>query len=161
MARTRPSRLLPPHGRRMAHARLRACSCSRRAAAGRGRATALACNANARRGITRDRIGDPRFWYQGFFARIFSDFLEIFRVIFWIFLASPGPGVAGNGFSAKNHSQFRGRDANPCPEDPFRGDFPFLEPKKTWYQGFWCFYSLGAAQGTKHQKPWFGSLVLC
>ena len=41
--------------------------------------------------------------------------------------ASPGPGVAGNGFSAKNDRQFRGRDPNPCPGDPFRGHFSFLK----------------------------------
>ena len=48
------------------------------------------------------------------------------------FGASPGPGVAGNGFSAKNDSQFRGRHSNPCPGDPFRGHFSFLKvtPKK-------------------------------
>ena len=46
--------------------------------------------------------------------------------------ASPGPGVAGNGLSAKNDSQFRGRHSNPCPGDPFRGHCSFLQvaPKK-------------------------------
>ena len=34
--------------------------------------------------------------------------------------------MAGNGFSAKNDSQFRGRDSNPGPGDPFRGHFPFF-----------------------------------
>ena len=109
--------------------------------------------------IFRDRIGDPRFWYQGFFARNFLDFFEIFRVIFWIFLASPGPGVAGNGFSAKNHSQFRGRDANPCPGDPFRGDFPFLEQKKLGTKVFGVFipWAPPRAQNTKNLGlgPWF------
>ena len=41
--------------------------------------------------------------------------------------ASPGPGVAGNGFSAKNDCQFRGRHSNPSPGDPFRGPFSFLK----------------------------------
>ena len=45
--------------------------------------------------------------------------------IFGICCASPGPGVAGNGFSAKNDGQFRGRDRNPCLGDPFRGHFSF------------------------------------
>ena len=45
-------------------------------------------------------------------------------VTFW---TSPGPGVAGNGFSAKNDSQLRGRHSNPCPGDPFRGHFSFLK----------------------------------
>ena len=107
----------------------------------------------------RDRIGDPRFWYQGFFARNFLDFLEIFRVIFWIFLASPGPGVAGNGFSAKNHSQFRGRDANPCPEDPFRGDFPFLEQKKLGTKVFGVFIPWAPPRAQNSENlglgPWF------
>ena len=51
----------------------------------------------------------------------------MFRVIFGLFWASPGPGVAGNGFSAKNDSQFGGRDRNPGPGDPFRGHFSFLK----------------------------------
>ena len=33
--------------------------------------------------------------------------------------------------------------------------------KKTWYQSFRCCYSLGAAQGTKHNFLWFGSLIFC
>ena len=41
-------------------------------------------------------------------------------------LASPGPGVARNGFSAKHDSQFGGRDPNPCLGDPFRCHFPCL-----------------------------------
>ena len=50
-----------------------------------------------------------------------------FRAMFGICLASPGAGGAGNGCSAKNDSQFGGRDPNPCPGDPFRGHFPFVE----------------------------------
>ena len=49
------------------------------------------------------------------------------KAIFGIWCASPGPGVAGNGFSAKNDSQFRGRDPNPCPGDAFRGHFSCSE----------------------------------
>ena len=45
-------------------------------------------------------------------------------MVFW---ASPGPGVAGNGFSAKNDGQFRGRGSNPSPGDTFRGQFSFLK----------------------------------
>ena len=37
-----------------------------------------------------------------------------------------GPGVAGNGFSSKNHYQKWDRDSNLCPGDPFRGHFPFF-----------------------------------
>ena len=45
--------------------------------------------------------------------------------VFLIFRGVSGPGVAGNGFSSKNHYQKWGRDPNPCPGDPFRGHFPF------------------------------------
>ena len=51
----------------------------------------------------------------------------LYLAVFGPFWASPGPGVAGNGFSAKNDSQFRGRDSNPCPGGPFRGNFSFLK----------------------------------
>ena len=51
----------------------------------------------------------------------------MFGAIFGNFRASPGPGVVGNGFSAKNDSQLRGRDSNPSPGDPFRGHFSFLK----------------------------------
>ena len=44
-------------------------------------------------------------------------------------LASPAPGVAGNGFSAKKDGQFRGRGSDPCPGDPIRGHFPFLDER--------------------------------
>ena len=50
----------------------------------------------------------------------------MFGAIFGIFRASPGPGVAGKGFSAKNDRQFRGRHSDPSPGDPFRGHFSFL-----------------------------------
>ena len=56
-----------------------------------------------------------------------------------IFRASPGPGVARNGFSAKNDSQFKGRHSNPCPGDPFRGHFSFLKvtpPKMAKVYGY-------------------------
>ena len=53
---------------------------------------------------------------------------KISRAHFGGFCASPGPGVAGNGFSAKNDSQFRGRGPDPCPGDPFRCHSSFLEP---------------------------------
>ena len=43
----------------------------------------------------------------------------------WNFWASPGPGVAKNGFSAKNAAQKWGRNSNPCPGDSFRGHFSF------------------------------------
>ena len=49
----------------------------------------------------------------------------LFGAIFAFFWASPGPGLAGNGFSSKNDSQFKGRHSNPCPGDPFRGPFRF------------------------------------
>ena len=39
----------------------------------------------------------------------FGDFGKLFRAIVEIVLASPGPGVAGNGFSAKKDGQFKGR----------------------------------------------------
>ena len=65
-----------------------------------------------------------------------EDFLIFWKMcgaMFDTFWASPGPGVAGNGFSAKSDSQFRGRHSNPCPGDPCRGHFSFLKvpPKKT------------------------------
>ena len=41
--------------------------------------------------------------------------------IFCFFGAAPGPGMAGNGFSAKNDAEFGGRDRNPWPGNPFRG----------------------------------------
>ena len=47
-----------------------------------------------------------------------------------LFRGVSGPGVAGNGFSAKNDNQFKGRDSNPGPGDPFRGHFPSWE--KLW-----------------------------
>ena len=50
-----------------------------------------------------------------------------FRAICIFLSVSPGPGVAGNGFSAKNDSQFRGRHSNPCPGNPLRGHFSFLK----------------------------------
>ena len=57
----------------------------------------------------------------------FQNVGKISGAIFVIFRAAPGPGMARNGFSEKNHSEFRGRDSNRCPGDPFRGHFPFLE----------------------------------
>ena len=39
-----------------------------------------------------------------------QDVWKVLRAVFDFLLASPGPGVAGNGFSSKNDSQFRGRD---------------------------------------------------
>ena len=46
-------------------------------------------------------------------------------IFFGAFWASPGPGVARNGFSSKNHYQKWCRDPIPCPGDPFRGHLPF------------------------------------
>ena len=51
---------------------------------------------------------------------------KTFGASFGTFWASPGPGVAGHGFSAENDSQFRGRHSNPCPGNPFRGHLSFL-----------------------------------
>ena len=65
----------------------------------------------------------------------FVIFWGIVRAIFGLFLASPGPGVAGNGFSAKKDGQFRGRGSDPCPGDPIRGHFPFLD-KRSFSFGF-------------------------
>ena len=65
----------------------------------------------------------------------FGDFGKLFRAIVEIVLASPGPGVAGNGFSAKKDGQFRGRGSDPCPGDPIRGHFPFLD-KRSFSLGF-------------------------
>ena len=61
--------------------------------------------------------------------------------MFGVFWASPAPGVAGNGFSAKNDSEFRGRHPNPCPGDPFRGHFSFLKvtPNK-WQKSMFMWF---------------------
>ena len=49
------------------------------------------------------RPENSRFFY-------FLQKIKIWGAIFENSWASQGPGVAGNGFSAKNDSQFRGRD---------------------------------------------------
>ena len=59
------------------------------------------------------------------------DFLKISGAVFGNLRASPGPGVAGNGFSAKNDSQFRGRDSNPCLGTHFVAIFRFSVGAKT------------------------------
>ena len=60
----------------------------------------------------------------GITGRINTQFLRmcsnLFGAMFVTVGASQGPGVAGNGFSSKNDSQFRGRHSNPCPGNPFR-----------------------------------------
>ena len=56
---------------------------------------------------------------------------KLIGAIFVFFWASPGPGVAGNGLSAKNDSQFKGRDANRCPGDPIRGLFSLMKATPT------------------------------
>ena len=53
--------------------------------------------------------------------------LEDVRAIVVAFWASPGPGVARDGFSAKSDRLFRGRHSNPCRGDPVRGLFSFLK----------------------------------
>ena len=58
---------------------------------------------------------------------VFDFWGKDFRAMFTLFCASPGHGVARNGSSAKNDSQFKGRHSNPCPGDPFRGHFSFLK----------------------------------
>ena len=59
-----------------------------------------------------------------------------FRRIFGFWGASPGPGVAGNGSSAKNDNQFRGRHSNPCSGGPFRGQFSCLKVTREKWQRF-------------------------
>ena len=69
--------------------------------------------------------------------------------MFGVFWASPAPGVAGNGFSAKNDSEFRGRHPNPCPGDPFRCYFSFLkvtlEKNAKVYVYVVCFFPIDAS----------------
>ena len=65
--------------------------------------------------------------------------MNIVGATFAIFWASPGPGVAGSGFSAKHDGQFRGRDSNPSPGDPFHGHFPFLKVTHSQTFMFMCF----------------------
>ena len=71
--------------------------------------------------------------HKHIFCRESLNIWKMFGAIFGISWASSGPRVAGNGFSAKNDSQFRGRDSNPCPGDPLRGHLSFLKasPQKT------------------------------
>ena len=75
----------------------------------------------------RRRLGNA-IGHQNFFKKktINLEILET-KIKMGNFRGVSGPGVAGNGFSSKNHYQKWGRDSNPCPGDPFRGHFPFSQ----------------------------------